>query len=63
MDPLVRAGLGAEKASRALFFIYSKIAVPGECALGACLNTFLRLTGDAEKDLFFLRPIGSDANP
>jgi len=39
-----------------------KIAIPGEGPFRAGIHARLRFTGKTEKDLFFLRPIGLNAN-
>jgi hypothetical protein len=62
LDPSVGAGVFTEKATGALFFIDSKIAIPGKGAFRAGIDTRLRFTGKTDKDLLFIRPVGLNAN-
>jgi len=62
LDSSIRAGIGAEKANCALLLIYPEKTTPGEGSLWTCIDTFLRLTGNAKEDLLFFRPIGMDAD-
>jgi hypothetical protein len=58
MDPPIRAGFFAEKATRASLLIYPKIAIPGENSFRTSIDTFLGFTGDAEKNLLLFGPVG-----
>jgi hypothetical protein len=62
LDSTIRASVFTEKATCALFFIDSKIAIPGKGAFWAGIHTRLRLTGKTKIDFFLFGPIGSNAN-
>jgi hypothetical protein len=58
LDSTIGTGVFTEKATRALFFVDSKIAIPGKGADGARIHTRLRFTGKTKIDFFLPGPIG-----
>jgi hypothetical protein len=62
LDSTIRASIFTEKATCALFFVDSKIAIPGKGAFWAGIDTRLRFTGKTKIDFFLFRPIGLNAN-
>lgn len=62
MDSTIRASIFTEKATCALFFVDSKIAIPGKGAFWAGIHTRLRFTGKTKIDFFLFRPIGLNTN-
>jgi hypothetical protein len=58
LDSPVGTGIFTEKATGTLFFIDSKIAIPGKSVDGTHIHTRFGLACNAEKNLFLLRPIG-----
>jgi hypothetical protein len=62
VDSTIRAGVFTEKATCALLFIDSKIAIPGKSVDRTHIDTRLRFTGKTKIDFFLFRPIGLNAN-
>jgi hypothetical protein len=58
LDSPIGTGVFTEKATGALIFIDSKITIPGKGTDGTHIDTRLGFACDAEKNLFFLGPIG-----
>jgi hypothetical protein len=62
LNPSIRAGVFTEKAIRALFFVDSKVAIPGKGLFRASIDTIFRFTGKTEMDSLLFGPVGMDAN-